>query len=115
LAAGTRVYLDFVSEPATRWAGPLRSPSTEPAEATALRQRTREKYVRLLREVLDLPPEPHLDYALQGYLGFLDFACLAWVEAGCPDQARGPLVAQALAALSGALAAMGQHLPPRPC
>jgi AcrR family transcriptional regulator len=112
LAASIRVYLDFVSERAMGWAGPLRSPSTEPAEATALRQRTREKYLRLLRDMLDLPPEPHLDYALHGYLGFLDTASLAWVEAGCPDQAREPLVAQALAALSGALAAMGQHLPP---
>jgi hypothetical protein len=44
------------------------------------------------------------ELAFHGYLGFLDAACLAWVDAGCPVTEREPLVATAVGALRGALA-----------
>ena len=43
------------------------------------------------------------DFALWGYLGFLDDACLRWVHAGCPDDQRHSLVDAALGCLEGAL------------
>ena len=42
-------------------------------------------------------------YALWGYLGFIDAACLHWVERGCPDEERWGLVDAALGALEGGL------------
>ena len=42
-------------------------------------------------------------FALWGYLGFLDDACLRWVHAGCPDDQRHSLVDAALGCLEGAL------------
>ena len=51
------------------------------------------------RELLGPGPE----HAFRGYLGFLDAACLTWVEADCPDGEREPLVAAAVGALRGAL------------
>ena len=43
------------------------------------------------------------DFALWGYLGFLDDACLRWVRAGCPAEQRHSLVDAALGCLEGAL------------
>lgn len=103
IAASIGVYLDFVSETSTGWAAPLRSPAAEPPEAEPLRQRSRLAYVRLLRTVLELPPDSTLDYALHGYLGFIDAACVAWVDAGCPAADRDRLTNQALGALLGSL------------
>jgi len=103
LAVSVGVYLDFVSEAPVGWAAPLRSPAGDVPEAAELRRRTRETYLTLLRELFDLPAEPALDHALHGYLGFLDAACLSWVERGCPPADREALVAQVVGALRGAL------------
>ncbi|WP_214402918.1 TetR/AcrR family transcriptional regulator [Pseudonocardia lacus] len=99
VAASARTYLGFVAEFRHGWAGPLRTPWGEPPEAEALRVELRTHYVDLLRALLGPGP----DHAFRGYLGFLDAACLAWVEAGCPDDEREPLVAAAVGALRGAL------------
>ena len=107
LARSIEVYLDSIEAWAGGWAGPFQSPSTEPAEAARLRADTRRGYVELLRDVLGLAAAPALDYTLAGYLGFLDAACLAWVRAGHPADHRAAIVEAALAALDGALAAVG--------
>jgi AcrR family transcriptional regulator len=103
LAASIRVYLDTVKEWGAGWRGPFLSPSGEPAEAAAIRLRIRQTYVRLLHEVLELDDAEGVDYALHGYLGFLDAACLAWSKAGYPDSHRRLLTNQALSALDSAL------------
>ena len=43
------------------------------------------------------------NFALWGYLGFLDDACLRWVHADCPDDQRHSLIDAALGCLEGAL------------
>ena len=56
----------------------------------------------------DLQPEGRGEqarhrYALWGYLGFIDAACLHWVERGCPDEERWGVIDAALGALEGGL------------
>ena len=43
------------------------------------------------------------EYALWGYYGFVDAACLRWVDKGCPPDERWALVDAALGCLGGAL------------
>jgi hypothetical protein len=99
VAVSARVYLDFVAAVPRGWAAPLRAPAGEPPEAEALRVELRAHYVDLLRGLLGPAP----DLVFSGYLGFLDAACLSWVDAGCPADEREPLVAAAIGALRGAL------------
>jgi AcrR family transcriptional regulator len=109
VAASVRIYLDFVASFPRGWAGPLRAPHGEPPEAEALRAELRRHYVRQLRALLGPAPERPRDLALHGYLGFVDAACLAWVDGGCPDGERAAIVAMAVAALR---AAVGQDSRP---
>lgn len=106
LAVSVETYLDFVASAPEGWAAPLRDPCDGTAEAAGLRTAARERYVTLLRAVLGLPPGQPRDYALHGYLGFLDAACLSWVTEGCPPSQRPALTTAALGALNGALAAL---------
>ena len=105
LATSVTVYLDFVATRPTGWAGPFHHPYGEPAEAALLRRQLRDRYVGLLRDTFSLEPAQPRDHALYGYLGFLDAACLSWVERGCPDPDRPAITAMVIAALDGALAA----------
>lgn len=105
LARFTEVYLDFAASAPEAWAAPLRSPHDGFPEAARLRAQARAHYVMLLYNVLNLPACQPFDYALHGYLGFLDAACRAWVTAGCPPDQRPVLTAMARAALNGALSA----------
>jgi AcrR family transcriptional regulator len=107
LMSTVRIYLDVVAEWSIGWLTPLRSPGGEPAEARQLRRESREFYVKVLRELLELAEDPAADYALHGYLGFLDAACLAWVERGHPYADRERIMEQVVAALAGALEAAG--------
>lgn len=111
LASSIEVYLDFVTDAGEGWAAPLRNPHDGSAEAARLRVETREQYVRLLREVLGLPADGPRDHALRGYLGFLDAACLSWVDAGCPAGYRSAIIGMALGALDGALRATEGQTP----
>ncbi len=97
--------LDQIADNPRGWA-PW-SGAEEPAEATALRLRARADDVAWLRAMLRLRDWPRFDYALWGYLGFVDSACLAWVERGCPAAERQPLVEAALGSLEGALGDWG--------
>ena len=107
LATTIRVYLDAVAEWSTGWLHPFRSPSGEPAEANELRREIRDTYARLLRDLLRLPEDPRLDYAVYGYLSFVDAACQCWAERGYPPGDREPMIAQAIAVLAAALRAAG--------
>jgi AcrR family transcriptional regulator len=103
VAESVRVYLDFVAAFRRGWAGPLRAPYGEPAQAEALRTDLRRHYVHQLRALLGPAPARPRDLALHGYLGFVDAACLAWVDAGCPDGERVAIVEMAVAALRAAV------------
>jgi AcrR family transcriptional regulator len=111
IAASVRVYLDFVAAFPRGWAGPLRAPYGEPPEADALRTELRRYYVEQLRALLGPAPNRPRDLALHGYLGFVDAACLAWVDGGCPDSERAAVVAMAVAVLGAATELTGGRRP----
>jgi len=96
------VYVAYIAEHPQGWASPLVG-GMEPPEAVAVRREARKRYVDALRDLLGVESWPRHEYALWGYFGFLDAACLAWVNAGCPDDDRYPLIDACLGALEGAL------------
>jgi AcrR family transcriptional regulator len=100
------IYLDHIAGHPQTWAWPLRG-GVEPVEAQDVRRRARAAYVQALSDLLGYGQWPRHRYALWGYFGFLDEACLAWVDAGCPVDDREPLVEAALGALEGALGDWG--------
>jgi AcrR family transcriptional regulator len=122
--AATEVYLDHIAGHPAAWALPLTRPGSEPAAVAAIRAEARREYVERLRALLAAgasgasgaagaaSAKPRFDYAVWGYFGFLDAACLHWVERGHPDADRAPLVEAALGALEGALG--GSALGDRP-
>lgn len=103
LRATTLVYLDHIADHPDAWAMPLRQPGLEPAAAVALRIDARTADVAHLSDLLAPSAHARHDYALWGYFGFLDAACLRWVEKGCPEDERWSLLDSALGALEGAL------------
>lgn len=103
MRAATQVYLDHVAHHPVAWALPLRRPSSEPAAVAELRRVTRAEYVARLGHRLGPAGGRRREFALWGYFGFLDAACLRWVERGCPDDDRWSLIDAALGALEGAL------------
>lgn len=104
--ASLLVYLDHIASHPAAWAAPL-SGAGEPVEAVVVRREARAEYVRTLASLLP-PDSVRHEYALWGYFGFLDQACLHWVELGCPEQHRHSLVDAALGALEGALGDWGR-------
>ncbi|PFG17072.1 TetR family transcriptional regulator [Propionicimonas paludicola] len=104
--ASLLVYLDHIADHPAAWAAPFGG-AGEPAEAVRIRHAARTGYVRALADLL--PPDTvRHEYALWGYFGFLDQACLRWVDLGCPDEQRHSLVDAALGALEGALGDWGR-------
>ncbi|MCE1175261.1 MAG: TetR family transcriptional regulator [Propionibacteriales bacterium] len=106
VATSIAIYLDHIAGHPQTWAAPLTG-GEEPAEAIAVRQQARADYVQALRELLQPTDWARHDYALWGYFGFLDEACLRWVQRGCPADEREPLREAALGALEGALGDWG--------
>ena len=82
-------YLDFIAERSPGWVTYQALAGHDPGDEAA-------RVVGGSRGHRD-------DFALWGYLGFLDDACLRWVHAGCPDDQRHSLVDAALGCLEGAL------------
>ncbi|WP_236028237.1 TetR/AcrR family transcriptional regulator [Paractinoplanes lichenicola] len=109
LECSLHVYLDMVAEWSVGWLTPLRSPGNEPSEVIALRRDARRRYVTLLRELFELPADPALDYALAGYLGFVDEVCVLWAERGHPAADRAIVIDDAIAAVAAALSGRGWH------
>lgn len=100
--AALEVYLDHIASHPQTWAAPLRGGS-EPIEAQDVRADARAIYVRLLAQLLGVSGWARHEFALWGYFGFVDQACLHWVDQGCPADQRHPLIDAALGALEGAL------------
>ena len=97
-------YLDFITERSPGWVTYQVLAGHDPGdEAARVRQQAREAAVAALAEVVGGSRGHRDDFALWGYLGFLDDACLRWVRAGCPDNQRHSLVDAALGCLEGAL------------
>lgn len=102
VSAVAHAYLDTVARHPARWAEPLRG-GREPEAAREVRRTAHEQAVRALADLLEPRDSVRHDFAIRGYLGFLDAACLRWVDRGCPQHQRHTLVAAALGALEGAL------------
>jgi AcrR family transcriptional regulator len=100
------VYLDHIATHPAAWAAPLLG-GEEPRQALDARHRARAAYVVALRDLLKPAGLARHEYALWGYFGFLDQACLHWVQAGCPDADRHAVIDAALGALEGALGDWG--------
>lgn len=101
------VYLDHIATHPRGWATPL-SGGEEPHAALQLRQRAREDAVNWLGQLLKVGAWRRHSFAIWGYLGFLDQACLAWVRSGCRPEERPALIESALGALEGALGDWGR-------
>lgn len=106
--ASLHAYLDHITDGAAGVLAPFRAAGNEPVEALAIRRQIRAEYVQRLAELLLPDPGPRRAYALWGYFGFVDAACLAWVERGRPDNERHALVDAALGSLEGALGDWGR-------
>ncbi|MDR0284267.1 MAG: TetR/AcrR family transcriptional regulator [Propionibacteriaceae bacterium] len=102
IRASLGVYLDHIEHHPRAWADGLDA-TQEPPEALVVRTAARETYVTELAGLLSPNPGARHRYALWGYFGFLDGACLAWTRAGCPADERSPLIEAALGSLQGAL------------
>ena len=106
--ASAVVYLDHIAHHPGAWAAPLALSHTEPPAATSLREDARRIYVERLRRLLAPGDSLRATYALHGYFGFLEAACLHWVQRGCPEDDRWSLIDAALGALEGALGDWGR-------
>lgn len=96
-------YLDLIANHPDSWANPFVA-GDEPPEAIAVRAEIRSYFIEHLRVMLRLTPGwLRHDYALIGFFGYIDQACLAWVQRGCPDDERWPIIDASLGALEGAL------------
>lgn len=96
------VYLDHLASAPGR-VGPLAGLADEPPIAAALRRQARADYIAALRGLLGVHGWPRHEYAVWGYLGFLDGVCAHWVARGATPAERDPLIEAALGALQGAL------------
>jgi AcrR family transcriptional regulator len=101
--ATTIVYLDHIATHPREWATPLSRPGSEPAATADVRAAARRSSVERLGDLLTPSGARRHDYAVWGYFGFLDTACLRWVQLGCPADDRWALIDAALGALEGAL------------
>ena len=101
--ASVLTYLDFIAERSPGWMAYQILAGHEPGEAAQVRQAARESAVEALADVVGGSHGYRDEFALWGYLGFLDDACLRWVRAGCPAEQRHSLVDAALGCLEGAL------------
>jgi AcrR family transcriptional regulator len=100
--ASLEVLLDHVASHQDAWAAPLVG-GGYPAPALAVRDaHTRRSADRLLA-LLAEPSWLRHEYAVHGYLGAVEGACLAWVRRGCPTDDRAALVEALLGVLQGGL------------
>ncbi len=97
------VHLDLIAEHPRAWVLPPHRPSGEPASVGRLREDARRDDLATLAGILEPSAQVRHDYAVAGFLGFFDAACLRWADRGCPAGERWSLVDAALGALEGAL------------
>lgn len=106
VSASIDLYLAHIAAHPQTWAAGLLG-GEEPPEAIAVRRQARSAYVEALRQLLRPGDGVRHDYALWGYFGYLDQACLRWVQRDCPADERDALRESALGALQGALGDWG--------
>lgn len=106
--ASLNAYVDHIADGTAGWVAPFRTPGNDPVEALEIREEIRAEHVQRLAELLLPDPGPRRVYALWGYFGFVDAACLAWVSHGRPGDERDALIDAALGALEGALGDWGR-------
>nr|WP_300149972.1 TetR/AcrR family transcriptional regulator [Propionicimonas sp.] len=104
--------LDHVRAVQAAWASPFFTGAYEPAAVQSLRRQYRQDFVASLTDQLQNPGYRRAHLAIVGFLGYLGAAAQQWVDDGCPDADRGPLVEAALGALQGALGDWGSLRPP---
>lgn len=97
------VYLDHIAERPLAWAAVTRGDT--PPEAQYIRTEARDTDAAALIGML--PRNPRAAIAVPGFLGFVDAACLDWVDEGCPADGKQPLIETSLGALEGALGDWG--------
>lgn len=91
-------YLDALAADHTLVAG-----VGEPEAAVAHRRQAASSLVEKLKEITGIGDFARHHWALWGWVGFLEAGGRRWVEAGCPEEQRWPLIDAALGALEGAL------------
>lgn len=95
------VHLEHLAQPHSLLPhGPVRA---EPRAATTLRSENQAEMIDLLRDQLAPSAQDRHEFALRGFIGFLDAAGDHWVSKGCPEDMRWPLIEAALGSLQGAL------------
>ncbi|MGY4645153.1 TetR/AcrR family transcriptional regulator [Cellulomonas sp. URHB0016] len=99
--------LVYLEHPAG-WVGTPLGATAEPEEAVAVRREARAAWVEGVRAVL-LPDQGlRHEFALWGFLGFLESTCRHWEDAGRPEEQLWSLVDACLGALEGALGDWGR-------
>lgn len=101
------VYMDHIARYPRAWAAPLALANAEPRTSADIREAARGEYVERLRRLIGAAATSRQEYALWGYFGFLDAACLRWVRDGCKEDERWSVIDAALGALEGALGDWG--------
>lgn len=91
-------YLDALAADHTLVAG-----VGEPEVAVAHRRAAASALVDKLREITGIGDFARHTWALWGWVGFLEAGGRHWVELGCQEEQRWPLIEAALGALEGAL------------
>lgn len=99
------VYLDHIGGRPVAWVAETRG-NDIPAEALYVRIARRDESISALRDLLSTHND-RLEYAIPGFFGFVDAACLEWADAGAPADKRYLLIDSALGALEGALGDWG--------
>lgn len=102
--AAAEVYLDHVAAHPLAWAAVVRGDT--PQEVQFVRIEGRDKGVDKLRALVGADGE-RAAVAVSGFFGFVEVVCLDWADAGCPEDARQPIIDAALGALEGALGDWG--------
>ncbi|WJZ02111.1 transcriptional regulator BetI [Corynebacterium freiburgense] len=97
------VYIDLVAELPIEWAKIFVSPGAEPALATQTRMHYHQQEVTTIAELIGGIHWYRDEAALHGYLGFLQAATYAWLEAGRQKDHKHALIDATLGALQGAL------------
>ena len=98
LTTAVEVYLDALAE---HTCVGDRDPHRQqrPGGALPVRAEIRDQRLAALRAIA--APQSVSEYALQGFLGFVDAACRVWIERGCPEADRAEVAGAAVNALLG--------------
>lgn len=105
IRSATDAYLRAVADDPKLWRLTYLNTVAEAARALEDHEATWGGHVRRLLEMLDAGNGPQMTYAVHGFFGYLDRACVTWVHRNCPAEDRAGLIDGAVAALFGAIEA----------